>query len=115
MRASVTENPHAYGVERRLWYALDEHALPGIVPDPSPYPLCGVAILTHRDEYPSIERIALDDALHAVVQRSYTGANDMAQLAELRMLLARTPCFNVIVGEPDRTAYLLTQRIERCA
>jgi hypothetical protein len=115
LRAGARAAEHVMETDRgRFWYALDASELGGIAPSADGYRLRAVCILRDRSEAFSMRRIALDDALPALLQRAYSRPSQLTQIAALRRSLRYVVHYDISLAEPERSAAALLEEVRAC-
>lgn len=116
MHAGVQSAEHVMETDRgRFWYALDSSELCGIAPAVEGYRLRAVCIVRDRSETFAMHRIALDDALPALMQRAYSRPSQLTEVAALRRSMRHVAHYELSLAEPERSAAALLEEVRACA
>lgn len=115
LRDSVHGAEHMMETDRgRFWYALDASELGGIAPSADGYRLRAVCIIRDRGETFAMRRIALEDALPALMQRAYSRPSQLTELAALRRSMRYVAHYELTLAEPERSAAAVLQEVRAC-
>lgn len=95
----------------RLWYALQAQHLNGIVPDAKPRKLRTLVFIDGRAERAQIAPLTPHEILERTVARLYRKPHSLAALAAIRAAVRGVPGYLLTLGQPERTARLLFERL----